>query len=155
MLSNHRDNTGTVNIQIYCYRSERLLTKWRISTYEAIKTAHIQLVENFEAARERTRFEALSEFTIGDAPRAVNLQREQDELKKWSIKLLRGRPLDFDAVVGEGEVDAPVAEVDPSGADAMAPVVRFFENSFEWNHMSYFLYPYFWVVVEHGMFAYG
>jgi hypothetical protein len=46
----------------------------------------------------------------------------------------------FNAIEQVGELQ----EVNPVYAEAEAPIVRFYEDSFEWEHMSYFLYPYHW-----------
>jgi hypothetical protein len=53
---------------------------------------------------------------------------------------MRTCPYDYDAVIQEQGVQ----EIDPVVADQQAPVVRFFEQCFEWEQMSYFLEPYFW-----------
>jgi hypothetical protein len=75
----------------------------------------------------------------------MNRQTERDELKKWAIKMMRApKEFEFDAIVGAGEAEMKLQEVDPGAADEQAPVVRFFESAFEWQHMSYFAYPYFW-----------
>jgi hypothetical protein len=35
-------------------------------------------------------------------------------------------------------------QMDPTKACSNGSVIRFFENAFEWNNMSYVMYPYFW-----------
>ena len=65
---------------------------------------------------------------------------ERDELQKWAIKLMRVGPYKFDAVVLEDGTQ----EIDPAAADDQAPIVRFFEDCFEWDQMTYLLQPYFW-----------
>jgi hypothetical protein len=49
-------------------------------------------------------------------------------------------PQNFNAVEQVGDMQ----EVSPAFAEAQAPIVRFYEDAFEWEHMNYFLYPYHW-----------
>jgi hypothetical protein len=49
-------------------------------------------------------------------------------------------PQNFNAIEKVDEFQ----EISPVYADAEAPIVRFYEDAFEWEHMNYFLYPYHW-----------
>lgn len=144
VVSGHDESTATVNIQLWCYRSARLMDEWRLETYEKIKLAHRALLEDYEQEIERLRFQEESIVNIEGSPPEINRQIEKDELKKWSIKLMRVDHFEFDAIVGLQNDDNAFQEVDAALADEETPLVRFFETSFEWQHMSYFLYPYFW-----------
>lgn len=144
MVSAAHDNVGTVNVLVRCYRGSTAMINWQFETYEKIKQAHRSLVEEYNQAKERAQFEeesALSEF---GRPPAINRQIEKDELKKWAIKLMRVEHFDFDAIVGLGADESMLQEIDAAAADSQTPIVSFFENSFEWQHMTYFLFPYFW-----------
>ena len=55
----------------------------------------------------------------------VNRERERNELKKWSIKTMRKKTFDFDAVVTEREQH----EIDPLRSDLDSPIVRFFGDA--------------------------
>lgn len=75
-----------------------------------------------------------------DRPAEVNRRVEREELQKWAVTLLRSTSLAFDAVVDDqGEPD-----LDLDAVHEQAPLVQFYEDAFEWEHMSYLLYPYFW-----------
>jgi hypothetical protein len=137
----HFDKTLAVHVAITCERMPEALTAWQLRTWEKLRAAHQVLVRERESAEEAARLAQTSAlFTVQGRPDAVKREIERDELKKWAIKIMRLVPFDFDAVelVGDHE------EVDPADADAQAPIVRFFEEAFEWRQMTYFLHPYFW-----------
>ncbi len=134
------DKTLIAHIALRCERTAEAYTAWQLRTWEKIRSAHQVLVREFERTVEEANFSNPAVFQIQGRPEAENRQIEIEELKKWAIKTMRLTPFDFDAVVQVG--DHP--EIDPLDADFQAPLVRFFEEAFEWREMTYFLYPYFW-----------
>jgi hypothetical protein len=77
---------------------------------------------------------------IAERPAAENRRIERGELQKWAIKSMRSVPQNFNAIEQVGEQQ----EMSPRLAEAQAPIVRFYEDAFEWREMTYFLYPYHW-----------
>jgi hypothetical protein len=77
---------------------------------------------------------------ITEGPAVENRRIERGELQKWAIKSMRLVPQNFNAIEQRDEFQ----EISPLHAEAQAPIVRFYEDSFEWEHMNYFLYPYHW-----------
>jgi hypothetical protein len=69
-----------------------------------------------------------------------NRRIERQELQKWAIKAMRLKSQNFNAIEQVGDFQ----EVNPLYADMQAPIVRMFEDAFEWDQMTYFLYPYYW-----------
>jgi hypothetical protein len=139
-VSGADDNAATMNVYVTCERGYAAFVAWQIATYQRIKEAHDALVAQHREALARMRFAAETTNTFGGRPSAQNRAMERIELQKWSIKLMRAKPYTFDGVIDEQGVQ----EVDPAAADEQAPIVRFFEEAFEWDQMSYFLHPYFW-----------
>lgn len=144
MLSHGQwDKALVLHVTLRCERTPEAMTAWRLRTWDKIVEAHDKLQQDYDRAvlEAAARNDAL--FEITGASEDVNRAMEQDELKKWSIKTMRVVTFEdslFNAVVQVGDH----AEIDPVVSDAQAPIVRFFEESFEWREMSYFLYPYFW-----------
>ena len=137
------DKTLVLHVALRCERTSEAMTAWRLQTWEKIVEAHERLQQDYDRAVLEAAAQNAALFEIAGASEAVNRAVERDELKKWSIKTMRVETFDdalFDAVVQVGEH----AEIDPIISDAQAPVIRFFEEAFEWREMSYFLYPYFW-----------
>ncbi|GLS29370.1 hypothetical protein SAMN04488498_13835 [Mesorhizobium albiziae] len=90
---------------------------------------------------ERLGFQEARPIRISrEGPAEVNRATEREELQKWAIKSLRRVPQNLNAIEQVGDYQ----EVSPSHADVEAPIVRFYEGAFEWEHMNYFLFPYHW-----------
>jgi hypothetical protein len=137
-VSEHFDKTAVVNVRVDCERTDAAMHAWRLKIFERIKEAHELMVAEYERKVAQAEIRGGIEI-IGRHP-AENRAREIEELKKWSIKTMRVSTFEFDAVVQElGQ-----QEIDPVRSDEDAPVVRFFEEAFEWRQMSYFLYAYYW-----------
>lgn len=133
---------GAVNVSLTCARSGSLMNAWRLDTYQKILDAHEEMEADYrrDVALSRNEEESARQ-QFGARPMMANRALEREELRKWSIALMRCRGFDdFDAIASMGDEQG----LDPVAADAQAPIVRFFEQSFEWSQMSYMLHPYFW-----------
>lgn len=132
---------GAVNVSLTCVRSGSLMNAWRLETYQKILDAHEEVEADYrrDVALSRNEEESARQ-QFGARPMMANRALEREELRKWSIALMRSRPFEFDAIASMGVEQG----LDPVAADSQAPIVRFFEQSFEWSQMSYMLHPYFW-----------
>ncbi|MEV5839336.1 hypothetical protein [Nocardia sp. NPDC052112] len=128
-------------IGINCRRTDKALEKWQLDT-------HAKIVAGYQ--RQRTEF--LDQ--LGRYQNAVRTQMslasalghdptiEQQELKKAFIHLLISEHF--------GEVAYPAPNqpyqfpADPQYIKQWGAVVAFFERAFEWEHLMYLYYPYFW-----------
>ncbi len=130
-----------VAIEVKCQRTDRALEKWRLETHAKLKTAHQGLVADYEDKLNKLKLQA-GVAIRGRNPVAndVTIRRE---LQKSCLSVLTDQHFDlFDAVV-----DSPVnglPQIDVAEAAVEGAYVRFFEQAFEWEHMSYITYPYFW-----------
>jgi hypothetical protein len=134
------DNTMAVQVTLLCERTPEAVIAWQLRTWETLKAGYEAMTRKLALDMQQ---EALSRGLIElEAQRAESENRriERAELQKWAIKAMRLKPQNFNAVEQVGDVQ----EVSPLEADLQAPIVRFFEDAFEWDHMSYFLYPYHW-----------
>ncbi len=146
-ITNRLTWAHVITIEIECKRTDELMSEWRMKTYAAIMNAYDQmkdrydqLVANARAQQQGSR--ALAERLAGGNPTA-NLERMADELKRQAIALLTGRDYSaFSAVQRGGSHGYP--EIDADKAREEGRFIRFFEQCFEWRHMAWFLYPYFW-----------
>jgi len=139
----HWDKALVLHVVLHCERTPEAFNRWQIHSWQKIRDAYDLLVQEYERAVLAAASAASEAAAFSSRSASTNRDLERDELKKWSVKTMRAMPFEdslFDAVVQVGEQP----EIDPVTADAQAPVVRFFEESFEWREMSYFLYPYFW-----------
>jgi hypothetical protein len=97
-----------------------------------------------DQAVAEARLQARNDATISGTNPQTNRETEQTELKKSCISLLTGQRFDlFDATArNAGPLGYP--EVDFAEAKAEGAYIQVFEQSFEWNNMTYIFYPYFW-----------
>jgi hypothetical protein len=135
------DGAMYAQVTLRCLRTSEALDAWRLRTWQSLRAGY-EALQRKVAQEEEQR--AYQEDVLGtarnDAPDSENRRIERDELQKWAIKSMRLVPQNLNAIEQVGDVQ----EINPTYADAQAPIVRFYEDSFEWEHVNYFLYPYYW-----------
>ncbi len=138
-------NQLSVNISVLCQRTDTAMANWRLQTYEKIAAAWQKLQDDYAVKLETMKQQQEQAGVLGVSPPEINRQIERDELKRSCISIL-----DNKSVVGYDEVadQAPSPFAGPriqshSFLDDGA-WVRWFEQAFEWDKISYVFYPYFW-----------
>ena len=135
------DGAMYVQITLTCRRTAEAYDKWRIATWASLRAGYESLNRQLAQEEQAAAFQDQLLVTASpEGPAAINRRIEREELQKWAIKSLRLVPQNFNAIEKVGERQ----EISPFHAEAEAPIVRFYENAFEWGHMNYFLYPYHW-----------
>jgi hypothetical protein len=136
----HFDKTMVAQVVLKCERSDEAIAKWQIQTWEKLRAGYEVLLRRVDREAQ-TDVQVKTIFgNITGRPESVNRLVEQQELQKWAIKAMRLQSYNFNAIEQVGDLQ----EISPINADMQAPIVKFFEEAFEWKQMSYFLYPYFW-----------
>lgn len=131
----------TLTIQIKCVLTVEAYEKWRYQTFERIRAAYLDQVRDYEDKLALLRSEEGPVEIRGTNPEE-NRRVERTELKKHCISVLNeDRFLWFDAIL---EDVGTYPEIDFGEAQTEGAYIRFFEQAFEWEQMSYVLYPYFW-----------
>jgi hypothetical protein len=136
----HFDKAMVAQVVLRCERTNEVITKWQLSTWEKLRAGYEVLLRRVDREGE---MEAHARAVFGNiAGRAEGQNRliEQDEFQKWAIKAMRLQSYNFNAIEQVGDFQ----EISPLNADMQSPIVKFFEEAFEWKQVSYFLYPYFW-----------
>lgn len=136
----HFDKTMVIQVMIRCERVPEALSKWALRTWEQLRTGYEALSRRMERELQQLGLQQSLFGAIEGRPDAEMRRIERAELAKWAIKAMRLKPFNFNAVERVGGMQ----EISPLDADMQAPIVRFFEEAFDWDQMSYFLYPYFW-----------
>lgn len=135
------DGAMYVQITLTCRRTGEAYDKWRIATWASLRAGYEGLVRQLAQEEQASSFQdQLLVAASPEGPAEINRRIEREELQKWAIKSLRLVPQNFNAIENVGERQ----EISPFHAEAEAPIVRFYENAFEWEHVNYFLYPYHW-----------
>lgn len=135
------DGAMYVQANLKCVRTKEALDAWRLKTWQSLKAGYDVLQRKLAQEQQQEAYKQnLLMAAETDGPEAENRRIERGELQKWAIKSMRQAPQNFNAIEQVGDMQ----EISPVYADAQAPIVRFYEDAFEWEHMNYFLYPYHW-----------
>lgn len=140
LITNRVANLG-LTIEIKCRRTELAMQKWRAETHAKLTTAYRARLSEYE--EKLANIELQAGVAIRGANPALNLERMKDELKKDCISILTDQHYDlFDAIESAPSTGLP--QIDVSEAAREGSYVRFFEQAFEWEHLTWITYPYFW-----------
>lgn len=152
-------NTGTVPVSIVasglspilctvdlgCYPLPETLLAWQIATCEQMAAAYTAMRQAHLDELARSEMDAAG---LADGSPGVNAKILREELKKHVIASLtvntfRGRK----SLQWDPAGDNPPA-VNLPNALLSAPRLAFIEQAFEWENLTYMLYPYFWAETE-------
>ena len=136
----HFDKTMYVQITVNCQRTNEHYTDWQLRTWEQIKSGHQILMNNYQQELREKTFASAELFETRGRPEKENRRVEREELQKWATKIMRNESFMFNAVEEIGDI----AEISALASNDQAEIIQFFEETFEWDYMSYILYPYFW-----------
>ncbi len=130
----------SVSLEILCEPTERRMDEWRQRTYDAILQASKQRIQEYQdqAANLRAsmRIDALN-FTL-ERKRST----EREELERACLTVLTDQHFDGLSAIEHSAQGYPqmfLSNVEPVGR-----YVRFFQQAFEWEQMTWRYYPYFW-----------
>ncbi|GLW48886.1 hypothetical protein Stsp02_45480 [Streptomyces sp. NBRC 14336] len=131
----------SVQVRVVCRREEAALREWRATTYEKLRTAYFELLRAHRQERDERAVRAGIRIE-GRSP-AENARVMREEIKRQVVELLLGERykgydgLEFDATDGR-----PWTHI--ANARKHAAMIQFLEQSFEWENLTYVLYPYLW-----------
>jgi hypothetical protein len=132
--------TLAATIEVFCERTEQAFAAWQIKVHAAITQAYLAKVQAYQQAVAQAA--AAAETVIAGRNPTFNARLVGMELRKQCLTLITAQQ--FDAF-GALELSAEgYAQPNLSRTEAQMPYVRFFEQAFEWEHIVYFFYPYFW-----------
>jgi hypothetical protein len=134
-------DVASVHVTVVCERQPEAFCAWQVATYGQLVEGHERQVA---AYNQKVAQLAAAEGTgiRGRNPRE-NRDLERDELKRWSIELLRVQPFDLNSINETGPTPADV-DVAFDRVDGNRNLTLFFERALEWMQMTYWFYPYFW-----------
>lgn len=135
----YKASSYIVTIEVMCRRTAKALDDWKLKTHEKVFTAYTQELEAYRA--ELAKQSLRSDPDIYGRNPAANAKLAATEVKRSALTLLANKRLLFDAI----DVDCQqVPKIDIDAIRAAGPTIRFLEQAFEWENLSYVLYPYFW-----------
>lgn len=130
----------SVAIEITCEWTVKNFQKWQHDTYDLIMQAYLN---KKAAVEEKLAAMAIQKGeTIPGRNPAANKKLIKDELKKACISLMTKQHYDDFNAIELGSNDLPQTNL--TEAQTQGRFIRFFEQAFEWENMTYVLYPYYW-----------
>lgn len=130
-------NTVNIAISVKLEASAELLNRWKIQTFDAILKAYERKKLEYEDAL------ASVTATSKTANPGFYRQIENNVLRKNCISYLVGHNnLGKEMYTGEGVTGKQIN--DTANLDRYASLVKFIEQAFEWEEISYNFYPYYW-----------
>jgi hypothetical protein len=134
-----------VTVELMLERTDEAFKLWQRKTWALIRAASDKLIQAQNEAIEKAKFNASLAFQGRNPEKNKAIMR--NEIKKNCITVMTDSHFDnFDAiqsVTPEGSKLA-ISEIDLSESGNEGLFVRFFEQAFEWEEMTWILYPYFW-----------
>lgn len=126
--------------EVKCQRTDRAMEQWRYDTHTKLTQAYQAKLSEYE--EKLTELELQAGVAIEGLNPDANLTLIKEELKKASITILTEQHFDLFGAIESDSDGRP--QIDLSENELEGPYVRFFEQAFEWEQMSYVTYPYFW-----------
>lgn len=145
----HMENF-TVTIEVFLECTEEARRNWRNKTWARIKTAADTKIADQNAAIDRAKFNSAFQGRNPEKNKVIM----RDEMKKNCISIMMDTHFDTFGAIQTARTkqvpgNLPLSEINLTKAFDQGPVVRFFEQAFEWNEMTWILYPYFWGRKDH------
>jgi hypothetical protein len=129
-----------VAVKIKCQRTARAMLKWRLETHAKLTTAYKARLAEYE--EKLKALEVQAGVAIRGRNPMLNLELMNDELKKHCVTIMTEQHFDLFGAVSVGSHGVPQIDLFENAAEG--PYVRFFEQAFEWEQMTWLTYPYFW-----------
>ena len=133
----------SININVRCTPTDSAIKQWKINVYDQIAQAYFALKREHDeeiAARSVRQGVEIN----GSSPER-NKEIVRDELKKLVIEMLtgaqfKGRP----ALKSDYPDDNKGPRVNLSEVPKISSEIQFLEQAFEWENLTYIVYPYYW-----------
>lgn len=126
-----------VSLEIKCQRTTEALQQWQQETFNAIITAYEEALEKYN-----------EKVSANDGKDKTNplfyRQIENIALRKNCISYLLNEKVMGGINLYEGNTASTYKVLMKKNLDKYASLVKFLEQAFEWDIMSYTFYPYYW-----------
>lgn len=147
-VDNFRSLGGSVTVHLRLTDAAR--EEWALDAYGRVAERYEQLRLEYEQAVIQA--EASQPEEVVALPEGTRLRLQQmvrSELQRAAIDIMRNTATDLDLISDYwfASADGSLAShpiIDLTALDGAEPEVRFLQQAFEWEHLSWILYPYFW-----------
>jgi hypothetical protein len=130
-----------VQVRVSCTRQANgALLSWQLDTHNRLRAAYFEMLRAHEDERNARAVQA-GVVIEGRSP-LENARMVREELKRNVIELLLGQRFTGVNAVARDATGRPALDI--AASVAAAPLIQFLEQVFEWENLTYVLYPYFW-----------
>ncbi|NBV14703.1 MAG: hypothetical protein EBS07_11650, partial [Sphingobacteriia bacterium] len=131
-----------VNLMVRCVRTGETLDRWKLKTYALFVDAYNRKLADYK--NQMSALEIQQGVNIqGDNP-AKNQSIIREELKRACIEMWTGQKYEAFSAMMDNQPSQGFPQFSNTRAGAEGSFVKFVEHAFEWNNMTFRLYPYFW-----------
>jgi hypothetical protein len=139
-LNTWRLSDVAVAVEVKCQRTTHAMQRWAADTHAKLTNAYRARLAEYE--EQLAALELQAGVAIEGKNTALNLEMMKDELKKHCISILTDQHFDLFDAIDTGYYGLP--QIDVFEAAGEGAYVRFFEQAFEWEQITWVTYPYFW-----------
>lgn len=129
---------AAATVNVLCMPKPSAMVAWRIKTWEALRASYEKKLAAYNDAVAAALY-ASSDVRTNPAE---NRRIIETELKRGCLALITKQALSTSTAVVYDKSAPP--KIDFQRAAIEGPFVRFFEDAFEWEQLSFLCYPYFW-----------
>jgi len=123
---------------------------WALQAYGRVAERYEQLRREYaQAVIQATANQPAGSVSLPDGARAQLNQVVRAELQRAAVDVMRNLPVSFDLIADFGYANPdgslgshPVSDL--AALRVSEPEIRFLQQAFEWEHLAWVLYPYFW-----------
>jgi hypothetical protein len=138
--------TSYVNVSIFCELTQEAKDLWLQKTFKAIIDAYEEALVDYSNKLAEEQSKAVE---IKDSNPNFYRQIENTVLRKNCISYMADRATDSTHGYGlsgltQGSTFKDYETILSSKLDKYTAFVKFMEQAFEWENLSYYLYPYYW-----------
>ena len=132
-----------LNVVVQCEPMAEAYQQWEADTFDLIQNAYYAMKQQYDSEVAARRLQEGKDF--GNSP-TQNKQTTIAELKKHTLSMLTGANFAGRNAIRTGvdRGDDGPPEWDVGAADRVGIEVQFLEQAFEWENLTYILYPYYW-----------
>ncbi len=141
--------TYDVTVTVHCKLKDELALKWQLSIYNKIMDAYNSQKKEYDDAYNAAKadFDQKEADFIKESRNKdpfVNRETEKAELKRMAISYITCQFFDRFNAMKSRVKPCGYSEMNIKEAEREGRFIRFFEEAFNWNLITYVFYPYFW-----------
>ncbi len=132
----------SVNVVVTCQQLGTLLPQWQLESFDLLAGAYNNLLAAYND--ELAQLSVDQRNVVDESSPAQNQRTILDELKRQVIEMLTGKTFTGRPAIQWDDTGVVAPSTNLGEAVKVSPEIQFLEQAFEWETLSYVLYPYYW-----------